>query len=133
VTLGFEFFRVSGRPVTEKNQINHGTLSPPAPASLPVFNLYLEVAMTREKTASSTNTIEDGLRQVIRGQSGYIVKQMEMEDAWQVLAFPVIVTTAALSEACFDTAKVSLTSGTITPGDLQLKPLEFCAVNYHAD
>ena len=60
-------------------------------------------------------------------------KMLRFEDSWRVDSFPVVITTARLVEASFDMKNVPLKSGTIDSKYIALKPLDFCAVNYHAD
>ena len=48
-------------------------------------------------------------------------------------SIPVVVTTAQMFEAQFSVRDVSRTDGTLDAANLKLGPIEFCAVNYHAD
>ena len=128
----FEEFHVTQRPITKTSSAHHAMVRHMVD-SCAVFNMYLEVAVDRNKKWGHTETIEDAFLQVTQGQTGFMAKQLTFEGPFDVKAIPVVVTTAKLFNADFDTGCVSLEHGMINPSDLKLNPIEFCAVNYHAN
>jgi hypothetical protein len=131
--LYFESLKAAKRPIPPNQEALHGIERIPAPSQCEIFSLYLEVAMARNNRASYTQTMEDGFLQVIRGQTGFMAKQLEFRGESCVTAIPIVVTTAQLFEARFDLENVSLVSGSIAAKDLKLTPITSCAVNYHPD
>ena len=128
----FESFRLSGRPIRPEAPAQHGMERCSIRQTL-IFNYYLEVAIDRQNKPGSTETIEAAFQQITRGQAGFMAKQLEFEGPPRAVAIPVVVTTAKLYEARFDEGQISLNAGTIEPTMLTLDPMEFCAVNYHAN
>lgn len=106
-----------------------------AKSSCDVFNYYLEAAIKRNSdNASSTDTIERAMRQLVAAQTGLISKLGTFTTPLNYFrSIPVLVTSAQLFEAEFPNERIDRANGTIEETDLKLKPLEFCAVNYHAD
>jgi len=128
-----ESLNATKRPPVEGSSALHGMTRSACPSSCLVFNLYLEVAIDRQRKASHTDTMEEAFVQVTRGQAGFMAKQLGFTGEPYLTAIPVVVTTAQLFEARFDEAAVSLDTGMIQPVDLKLTPVDFCAVNYHAN
>ncbi|MGO9245232.1 MAG: hypothetical protein ACLPT4_01955 [Verrucomicrobiia bacterium] len=106
-----------------------GTIKDPACAC---FNSYLEMKIDRNGRVSSTETIEDALSQVMFGQTGLMRKLLSFEKDFFFAVVPVVVTTAQLYEAEFEIESVALDTGTLASSDLELKPLDYLVVNYHA-
>ena len=138
--LHFESFRSQGFFLQDGLKASHAMERQNCGSVCPIFNLYLEVAANSAgKRASYTDTMEDAFLQVTRGQSGFMAKQVAFakqsggQMPHRVMAIPVVVTTAQLSEAVFDTKHASLELGTITSSNLKTAPLKFCAVSYHAN
>lgn len=106
-------------------------------ATLPcdVFNYYLECAIKKNsESASSTETIERAMRQLIAGQSGLFSKFRTFPfHVHNYRSVPVMITSAQLYEAKFQIETIDRANGTIGESNLNLKPMDFCAVNYHAD
>jgi hypothetical protein len=127
----FEAFSTSRRPITPESGAHHGLVRQPKTIQFPIFHSYLETIVNREKKAGHTETIEDAMMQVIRGQTGLVAKLMHFQEDFRVAAVPVVVTTAQLVKADFQTNSIALHDGTIQSADLTLQPLGFCAVNYH--
>lgn len=127
----FEKFVVSQRPMRDKNDAHHVLDQRQMPISCELFKMYLEVALSRDKRAGYTETIEDAFLQSVKGQTGLMAKQIKTDDVMRLRVVPVVVTTAQLFEARFDLQSVSVATGMIAPEHLKLVPLEFCAVNYH--
>jgi len=128
----FESLIVSRRPIATIGDAHHG-MERYLSGSCPVFNFYLEVAVNRERKAGYTETIEEAFLQVTRGQAGFMSKQLKFQGPMKIVAIPIVVTTAQLFEAQYEAAQISLRDGTIKASDVRLQPLEFCAVNYHAN
>jgi hypothetical protein len=129
----FESFRLSGRPIRPEAPPHHG-MERCSIGQMPfIFTYYLEVAVDKQNKPGSTETIEAAFQQITRGQAGFMAKQLEFEGPFKAVAIPVVVTTAKLYEARFDEGQISLNAGTIEPSMLKLDPMEFCAVNYHAN
>jgi hypothetical protein len=129
----FESFRADLRPLRSNTDALHALERYSSRSPCALFNLYLEVAVDRKNRAGYTETIEDAFLQVTRGQTGFMAKQLTFQGPFYIVAFPVVITTAQLFEARFDIGQVSLSAGTIKPSDVTLVPMEFCAVNYHAN
>lgn len=138
-SVGFEVFRINmwPLPLNPEAYMDHRMEPNECPSLCPVFNAYLEVAVKRDGTgrpkASHTETIEDSLRQVIRGQTGLLSKVSKIDSAGCWRSIPVVVTTAQLFGVAFQLGDVSLSHGMVDSKALRLTPLQFCAVNYHAD
>lgn len=100
-----------------------------------VFNYYLEAAIKKNSdSASSTDTIERAMRQLVAGQTGLFSKFKTFPTPLHnYRSIPVMVTSAELFEATFQIEAIDRLNGTIKEGDLKLRPMGFCAVNYHAD
>jgi hypothetical protein len=131
--LYFETLRATNRPMVTREEALHGIEKIRLSSQCELFNLYLEVAVNRENKAGYTETIEDAFRQVVKGESGLMLKQLKFRGEWHLRAIPIIVTTAQIFEARFEIKRVKLESGKISAEDLTLIPLDFCAVNYHSD
>ena len=118
-------------PNPAQHKIDHKQASNPCD----VFNYYLESAIKRNSdSASSTETIERAMRQLVAGQTGLFSKFRTFSlSIHNYRSVPVMVTSAQLYEAEFQIETIDRTNGTIDESDLKLKPLDFCAVNYHAD
>jgi len=129
----FESFRLSGRPIRPEAPAHHGMERCPIGQTSFIFTYYLEVAIDKQNKPGSTETIETAFQQITRGQAGFMAKQLEFEGPFKMVAIPAVVTTAKLYEARFDEGQISLDAGTIEPSMLKLDPMEFCAVNYHAN
>jgi len=96
------------------------------------FNYYIEAKVERNGRASSTATIEEAFTQVMFGQTGLFTKATEEAgDSGFLTVIPVIVTTAQLYQAEFESANVVLAEGTIASSDIRLNHCDFLAVNYH--
>jgi hypothetical protein len=136
--LAFEIFHVLSTSSTKGIESARHAIEPrQCCAPCDVFNSYLEASLKRGGgggwKASHTDTIEDAFRQVIRGHTGFMAKLMLGTQPGILRSIPIVVTTAQLLEAQFDPHTVSLSTGMIEPKDLTLQPMDFCAVNYHAD
>ncbi len=135
--LGFETYQVQQWPMTSPTQARHAMDPKQCRPPCSVFSAYLEVAMKRSSDgnwkASHTETVEEAFRQVVRGHTGLMAKLMNCSTAGYFWSIPVVVTTAEMYEAQFDYGSVRLADGMIDQKDLKLVPVEFCAVNYHAD
>ena len=113
-----------GEPV-----MSHFTEPVTASSECPVFDFGVETRINRDKKSSATEAIEDSFRQVTLGQAGLAFK-LRRACALTIHLIPVVVTTAELMSAHFDTDKVSLDRGTIDPKDLTLASRKWLAVNY---
>jgi hypothetical protein len=136
--LAFEHFQIlSSNSTTGIERAIHAIEQKQCCAPCSVFNAYLESSLKRDGggrwKASHTDTIEDAFRQVMRGHTGLMAKLMKGEPTGILRSIPIVVTTAQLLEAEFDPHSVSLSTGMLDPRDLTLRPMAFCAVNYHAD
>jgi hypothetical protein len=100
---------------------------------VPLFTYYVEAAVKRDGSTSSTEAIEKAFYQLMKGQSGLMAKFESSNVTGFARSIPLVVTTAELVEAKFDPMKVSIETGTIAAGDLELVPMPYCAVNYRAD
>jgi len=129
----FESFRVTQRPLRSNADALHAMERYPSRSPCVVFNLYLEVAVDRNNRAGYAETIEDAFLQVTRGQTGFMAKQLTFQGPFYIVTFPIVITTAQLFDAPFDIGQVSSSTGNIEPSDVRLTPMEFCAVNYHAN
>ena len=69
----------------------------------------------------------------MKGHSGLMAKLVSSNDNKFLRSIPLVVTTAELVEAKFDPKQVSIENGMIAAADLQLAPMDWCAVNYRAD
>jgi hypothetical protein len=124
------FMRSSGQETNAIHQLESFLIEP----ACPVFNLYLEVAVNLDGQPGYTETIEEAFIQVTKGQSGLVAKYIGFDQGfWRCVAFPVVVTSAEISEVGFDITKVSPNLGTIDAKDITLSSLDFCAVNYHSN
>ena len=106
-----------------------------AHSDCPIFNFYIEARINRPNSgqrASATEAIEDSLRQVCTGLVGLAVDLRRMKSTSHRL-MPIVVTSADLMSAEFNTAKVSVERGHILPENLTLKPQKWLAVNYRID
>jgi len=121
--------------LTNPNPAQHKIAHKQASHSCDVFNYYLESAIKRNSdAASSTETIERAMRQLVAGQSGLLSKFRTFSlPIHNYRSVPVMVTSAQLYEAEFEVEAIDKTNGTIKESDLNLKAMDFCAVNYHAD
>jgi hypothetical protein len=100
-----------------------------------VFRYYVEAAIKRggNESVSASDNIETAFRQLIAGSSG-LMRHLRAHGDPQDTRHSVsaLVTAAKLFEVAFDIRAV-WSDGTIDPSNLSLVPIDFCAVNYHAD
>jgi hypothetical protein len=124
---------VGGEPIDYRQEISSQFTA----TDVPIFNFYLEVTKRRNDSdrASNSEAIEKALRQLIAGHTGMMnkLRVYEKEAMSFYRSIPVIVTTAQLFEAEFNSNEVSLNAGTIDSSLLKLIPHKFCAINYHPD
>ena len=126
-----EAVRLKQRPIKDFNTVTR-RIDKYTMGSREAFNYYLECKLGRDGKSSSTDTIEDAFVQVMLGHSGLMKKLFAMDSHFFARSIPVVLTTAQLFEAKFDVQKVSLREGFIKSSDLELKPLDFAPVHYHA-
>jgi hypothetical protein len=98
-----------------------------------LFAYYVEAGVKRDGSSSSTEAIEKAFYQLMKGHSGLMAKLVSSNDNKFLRSIPLVVTTAELVEAKFDPKQVSIENGMIAAADLQLAPMDWCAVNYRAD
>ncbi|EEF63361.1 hypothetical protein [Pedosphaera parvula] len=125
-----ETLRIERRPGPGCAQLEARRYLDASKAAMPVFNYYVESATDRNDRWSATETIEKAFYQVCLGQSGLMGKVIDFEHPNDFRVIPVVVTTAEMFQADFDVDRIPLETGAINDTDLQLKPLDFCAVNY---
>jgi hypothetical protein len=101
----------------------------------PVFNYYVEAIENKDRQDrySSTEALEKALLQVIRGNTGLMRKFRRFNKTLSYRSIPVVVTTAEILALDFQQEKVSRETGMIEPADLDVRPLDYCAVLYRAD
>ena len=128
VSIFVEVLRISQRP---NGVVSRMIRDFPATRDCSVFGYYLEVAIKRDGRSGHTETIEDALYQVVKGHTGLIRKMQDFETPLAFSSIPVVVTTAELFEASFDSSGISLETGSITADKIQMRDVPFCAVTYH--
>lgn len=107
---------------------------------VPSFRFYLEAAKERGSGKHSfTETIEKAFRQSIIGQIGLLRKLADHVTmgggnriSW-LRVVPIVVTTAPILVADFNSASVELRDGNVNPSDLKIRAVPFLSVDYHAD
>jgi len=106
-----------------------------APDGHEAFDFYLEARMERpgrDKTVSATTAIEDAFQQVTLGQAGLAIR-MRRSNLLKFRILPVVITTAEVMSAKYDTQKIALEHGRIAPEDLTLENRKWVAVNYRVN
>lgn len=115
-------------------KMSHGMEGRTAVASCPVYDFGVEARLNRpdhNKRVSATDTIEGALHQVTLGQAGLALKLRAAHEL-MINLIPVVITTAELTAANFDSKHVTLSHGTIEAQNLKLTPHKWLAVNYRA-
>lgn len=101
----------------------------------PMFNFYIEARINRPNSgqkSSATEAIEESLRQVCTGMIGMGVELTKMK-ALSFRLLPIVVTSADLFSAEFESANVSIDRGQIAAEKLKLRPQKWLGVNYRID
>jgi len=62
-----------------------------------------------------------------------MTKILSFDQDFLLCSIPVVVTTAELFRARFDTTNVPLSTGKVGSQHLKVEPIDFCGVNYHAN
>jgi len=132
-SIFIEAARCGQRPVRSDSEMRHDISVFAMPNGCCCYNYYLECAIDRQNQASSAKTIEEAFQQVMRGHSGLMAKLLSFEQGFFLRSIPVVITTAEMLGVEYDLNEVSLELGMIEGSALRLKPLEFCAVTFHAD
>jgi hypothetical protein len=134
--INLETISWTTRPA-QQSDIRHRLVRHANLAGVQLFCYYVEAALKRDpggkQSISSTETIEKAFCQVMKGHSGLMAKFAASTDGFFFRSIPVVDTTAELIKAAFDPKRISVEDGTIDPGDLEILPLPYCAVNYRAD
>lgn len=100
--------------------------------SCPVYDFAVEAILNRAenpKRVSATDTIEDALHQVTLGQAGLALKLRTAHES-TINLVPIVVTTADILSAEFDSGSVSLSHGLIDAKDIKLQSRKWLAVNH---
>jgi hypothetical protein len=103
-----------------------------APHTCRAFQFYVEARLDRPgtgKTVSATTAIEDAFQQVTLGQAG-LAHRLRFTNVLAFRLLPIVVTTAEIVAAEYDSSKISLAHGRIESADLQLGTKGWVAVNY---
>lgn len=104
----------------------------PASEKCPVFEYGVEAKVNRkdhEKRVSATDAIESAFQQVTLAQAGLGV-QLRKSEILNFRILPVVVTTAEILSAHFDTAHVTLNRGEIEPEHIILKSRKWLGINF---
>jgi hypothetical protein len=139
-----ETVHISHRRTHEPEGIRYSLKRITKKIDVPFFCYYVEAVAKRDnqsdgrntatrQSASSTDAIEKSFQQLLRGHSGLVEKFCQSNATGLFQSIPVVVTTADILEAAFDSRRISEGDGMINEADLKLVPREYCAVNYRAD
>lgn len=112
--------------------IVHTVEARPATPDCLVFDFGVEAKLNRssnDKRVSATNAIEDAFQQATLGQAGLGV-QLRKAHTFNFRILPVVVTTAKLMSAHFDTRHVTLDRGEIEVKNIKVESRKWLAVNF---